>query len=231
MLHAIRCFSDRCGGQNLNQYVVAMCMYAVQVIENLETIHIKFFTPGHSQMECDSMHSAVGTEFKRVGKALWPGDWKTIARSARKKGDKPYNVHDIQGNDIFDWKAFAKTQLTIRKTDVDGKRVLFNKMCWFQFKKENVYEYECKESFNADDSFRKVDCKKKALRRQSTSLLPCYPQGHPIMEAKYKNLVSLFSMNPPALSRDYYDFYFNLPHGRIQEEDDEEQEEEEEEDD
>ncbi|KAJ8930717.1 hypothetical protein NQ314_016444 [Rhamnusium bicolor] len=85
-IEEVKCFSDRCGGQNLNKYVVAMCMYAVQVIENLKTIHLKFLTPGHSEMECDSMHSAIGTEFKRVGKALWPGDWKTIARSARKKG-------------------------------------------------------------------------------------------------------------------------------------------------
>ncbi|KAJ8964170.1 hypothetical protein NQ314_005080 [Rhamnusium bicolor] len=159
-----------------------MCMYAVQVIENLKTIHLKFLTPGHSEMECDSMHSAIGTEFKRVGKALWPGDWKTIARSARKKGDKPYNVHDIQSNDFFDWKAFADTHLTMRKTDINKELVLFQKLCWFQFKKENVYEYECKESFKAN-SFRRVDCKKKALRRQSISLLPCYPQGHSIMEA------------------------------------------------
>lgn len=212
----VRCFSDRCGGQNLNKYVVAMCMYAVQFIEKLKTIHLKFLTPGHSEMECDSMHSAIDTEFRRVGKALWPGDWKTIARSARKKGDKPYTVHDIQANHFFDWKAFADTHLTIRKTDTNNRPVLFQKLCWFQFKKENVFEYECKESFESDN-FRRVDCKKKALRRQSTSLLPCYPQARPIPESKYKDLMSLFSMNPPALSNDYFDFYANLPHGGIEE--------------
>lgn len=50
--------------------------------------------------------------------------------------------------------------------------------------------------------------------------MPCYPQGHPITEQKYKDLMSLFSTNPPALGRDYYDFYFNLPHGRREEDDD-----------
>ncbi|KAJ8867064.1 hypothetical protein PR048_032926 [Dryococelus australis] len=69
----VRCFSDRCGGQNLNKLVIAMCMYAVQVIDNVHVIELKFLTPGHSEMECDSMHSAIGTDFKRVGKAFRPG--------------------------------------------------------------------------------------------------------------------------------------------------------------
>lgn len=98
----VRCFSDRCGGQNLNKYILAMCMHAVQVINNIKMIHLKFLTPGHSEMECDSMHSSIGTEFKRVGKALWPGDWRTIARSARKRGDKPYIVHDIESESFID---------------------------------------------------------------------------------------------------------------------------------
>lgn len=218
-IEEVRCFSDRCGGQNLNKYVVAMCMYAVQMIENLKVIDLKFLTPGHSEMECDSMHSAVGTEFKRVGKALWPGDWKTIARSARKKGDKPYIVHDIQAEDFRDWKAFADNHVTMRKTDTNNEQVLFQKLCWFRFKEDNPYEYECKEYFR-DKHFKRVDCRKKALRGLSVNIPPpCYPQGHPITEAKYKDLMSLFLMKPAALSRDYFDFYSNLLHGRKEEED------------
>ncbi|XP_074033855.1 uncharacterized protein isoform X1 [Leptinotarsa decemlineata] len=173
-IEEVRCFSDRCWGQNLNKYVVAMCMHTVQTTANLKSIHLQFLTPGHSEMECDSMHSAIGTEFKRVGKALWPGDWKTIARSARKKGDEPYNVHDIQGTDFFDWKTFADTQLTMRKKDINNKPVQFQKLYWFRCKKENVYQYECNETFEVD-SFIQVDCNKKVLRRQTTSLMPCYP--------------------------------------------------------
>nr|CAI5852332.1 unnamed protein product [Callosobruchus analis] len=75
----VRCFSDRCGGQNLNQFVVGMCIYAMNTLQ-LESIDLKFLTCGHSEMECHSMHSAISTAFKRVGKAYWPGDWKTIAR-------------------------------------------------------------------------------------------------------------------------------------------------------
>lgn len=199
-----------------------MCMHAVQILENLNVIELKFLIPGHSEMECDSMHSTIGTEFKRVGKALWPGDWKTIARGARKKGDKPYKVHAVETEDIMDWKAFANTNLTMRNMDTNKKQVLFQKLCWFRFKKETPYQYECKESFRAEDYFRQVDCRKVALRRLSANvLLPCYPNGHPITTAKYKDLMSLFSMKPPALNRDYFYFYSNLLHGRQEEEEEE----------
>lgn len=219
-INEVRCFSDRCSGQNLNKYVVAMCMYAVQVIKNVQVIELKFLQPGHSEMECDSMHSTIGTEFKRVGKALWPGDWKTVARGARKKGDKPYSIHDIQSDDIINWKSFADDYLTIRKTDSNSQQVNFQKICWFRFTKEIPYEYEFKESFTADH-FRRVDCRKTALRRLSRiALLPCYPHGHPITEAKYKDLMSLFSMKPAAISRDYFDFYSSLPHGIVNVEED-----------
>lgn len=55
----VKCFSDTCGGQNKNQYVAAMFIYAVQV---LPIIDQKFLISGHSQMECDSMHARIETE-------------------------------------------------------------------------------------------------------------------------------------------------------------------------
>ncbi|KAK9759276.1 hypothetical protein QE152_g170 [Popillia japonica] len=106
----IICYSDRCGGQNLNKYVAAMCLTAVQKIQHLQTIELKFLVVGHSEMECDCMHSAISTELKRVGKANWPADWKSIARSASRRADKPYLVHDI-------------------------KLVSWQKMCWLNFSK------------------------------------------------------------------------------------------------
>lgn len=82
-----------------------------------------------------------------------------------KKGDKPYNVYDIERDDFFDWKTFADTQLIMRKTDTTNKLVQFQKLSWFQFKKENVYQYECNESFEVD-GFRLVDCKKLCVSKR-----------------------------------------------------------------
>lgn len=129
----IRCFSDRCGGQNLNQFVAGMCMHTVATRKNFKCLDLKFLISGHSEMECDSMHSAIGSEFKRVGKAYWPGDWKTIARSARKKGDRPYIVIDTI--EFSDWKHYAQTYFNIRKKDTNGEPVHWQNISWVKVPK------------------------------------------------------------------------------------------------
>lgn len=62
------------------------------------------------------------------------------------------------------------------------------------------------------DGFIRENCIKKALRRQSTSLMPYYPRGHPITETRYKGSMSKFSIKPPALNRKCFVFYFKLTH-------------------
>nr|CAI5819935.1 unnamed protein product [Callosobruchus analis] len=166
----VRCFSDRCGGQNLNQFVVGMCIYAMNTLQ-LESIDLKFLTCGHSEMECDSMHSAISTAFKRVGKAYWPGDWKTIARGARKKGDKPYTVVDnLQFND---WKSFVNTNLNIRKRDIAGQPVLWQKISWIRLEASLPNFFKFKESFD-DEDFRVVDCSTNTRQSSHQPLLTLY---------------------------------------------------------
>lgn len=209
----ICCFSDRCGGQNLNRFVCAMCLTAVQELPNLKTIDLKFMVVGHSEMECDSMHSAITTEQKRVGKVNWPADWKTIARSARRKGDKPYVVHDITHEQITDWKSHVDCNMTIRKEDMNGKPVHWQKMCWQRFTKERPCVMQFKEDF--DEDFRALDCNKKTRGLNRTSLSntkPLYASVLPISKERYSDLTSLFKSFPPALGPEYRPFYESLPH-------------------
>lgn len=98
-----------------------MCLAAVPEVSHLKNIDLKFLVVGHSEMQCDSMHSAISTERKRVGKVNWPLDWKTIARSARRKGDKPYFVHEVTHEQIFDWKIAKKTLYLERKMWIIGQ--------------------------------------------------------------------------------------------------------------
>nr|CAI5851275.1 unnamed protein product [Callosobruchus analis] len=161
----VRCFSDRCGGQNLNQFV--------------------------------------------VGKAYWPGDWKTIARGARKKGDKPYTVVDnLQFND---WKSFVNTNLNIRKRDIAGHPVLWRKISWIRLEASLPNFFKFKESFG-DEDFRVVDCSTNTRQSSHQPLLTLYKKPRCITKTKYDSLMSLFHCKPPAVSRDYYGFYSNLPH-------------------
>ena len=52
-------FSDSCSGQNRNRHMTAALLHAVLTIGQLESINQKYLEPGHTEMECDSMHAAV----------------------------------------------------------------------------------------------------------------------------------------------------------------------------
>lgn len=211
----IRFFCDRCGGQNLNKFVAGMFLLAVQKIPQLTSIDLKFLQSGHSEMECDSMHSAIGTEFKRVGQVNWPEDWKTIARSARRKNDKPYLIHSLNTEDIKDWKKFVDLNMTIRKKDEDGNPVNWQKMCWLNFTKSRPLIIRFKETFV--EQFRNLNVHKRARPRTKPeeTLTQLYNGSIPIPEDKYKNLLSLFETKPkPALSRVFKPFYESLPYSK-----------------
>lgn len=206
-------FSDRCGGQNLNKFMAAMCTLAVQEIKNIDVINLKFLVVGHSEMECDSIHAAISREFRRVGKALWPEDWRNITRSARRKGDKPYVVHDIGMNEIYDFKKLVGENMLIRKTDESGAAVNWQKMCWMRFSKLKPYIMEFKETFHGE--FKTLNFKKKTrcqVQLATSTLKPLYKSPIPISAAKYRDLNALFTTKLPALSDIYKPFYFSLPY-------------------
>lgn len=207
----IQCFSDRCGGQNLNKFVAGMCLTAVQEIPHLENIDLMFLVVGHSEMECDSMHSAISTEFKRVGKAYWPQDWKTIAKCARRKGDKPYIVHDVKNEDFLDWKTHAEQKLMFRGKDEEHKTVSWQKMCWMNFSKSRPFILRFKENF--DDEFRTLNCKRRigASSSNTNNIEQLYHDKLPIQRDKFNGLLKLFETKPPAIPTEYKSYYENLP--------------------
>ena len=57
-------YSDTCGGQIRNKFVVAALHYTSMNIPRVDIVNHKFFESGHSQMESDSMK--VGTNDERV---------------------------------------------------------------------------------------------------------------------------------------------------------------------
>lgn len=71
--------SDSCSGQNRNRNVSSMLMYAVQTL-NIHTIEHCFFEPGHSYMECDTVHGHITLAAKRK-EIFVPNDWyETISK-------------------------------------------------------------------------------------------------------------------------------------------------------
>lgn len=83
-------FSDTCSGQNRNQYISALLLWAVHKIDHLQIIEQKFLESGHTHMEVDSMHAAIENAAKRVTSINSVSDWKNIFKQARNKKRKAF---------------------------------------------------------------------------------------------------------------------------------------------
>ncbi|KAJ8866869.1 hypothetical protein PR048_032731 [Dryococelus australis] len=76
-IEEVRIISDGCGGQQKNVIFVSMCVTLCQTHPGLRTIDHKFFESGHTEMECDSMHSKIEKKSKNVPVYV-PEGWAQI---------------------------------------------------------------------------------------------------------------------------------------------------------
>lgn len=156
-------YSDACSGQNRNQFTATSLLHAVTNLPYLETIEYTFLECGHTQMECDSMHSAI--EFAKKKTEIYvPSQWATVVRMARRKN--PYLVVPVQYEDIYDFKEVTKSTVKYSKVDTKGEKVNWLKIKWLRFSKKEPEHVQFK--FSYDGEFHKmkvidVDKKGKAL--------------------------------------------------------------------
>jgi len=112
-------FSDSCSGQNRNQFVAAVLLYATQILP-IHIIDQKYLIPGHTQMQCDSMHAAIEHE-KRYRSVNSVEEWKEIMQSARR--NNPYKVKQFKYNDFHNLKQLAADSITNRRLSSNGENV------------------------------------------------------------------------------------------------------------
>lgn len=95
----ITIFSDGCTYQNRN-VILANALLDYSVKNNIEIVQ-KFLEVGHTQMECDSVHSCI--ERKLKGHDIYlPSDYLRITKEARSK-PFPYEVRTMQYSDFKDY--------------------------------------------------------------------------------------------------------------------------------
>ena len=128
----ITVYSDTCGGQNRNKHVVAAFLFAINKENNIQTINHKFFEPGHSQMEFDSIHAQVENAKKKTVVYV-PSQWNTVISLSRKK--KPYVVIPMKYTDFLDLKGFSKQNCPNMKMSTMGTRVNWLKVVGFTLEK------------------------------------------------------------------------------------------------
>lgn len=205
-------FSDTCTGQNRNQYVSCMFLYAVRSIENLEWVEHKFMEKGHSYMEVDSMHSSIESAKKHVS-VYCMQDWINIfhvARSnrLRNKRSLPYNVQQLKHKDFIDFKKMAEEMIKNRNKDTCGEQVNWLKIKRMRYEKAtpNIIKF----SYDFSTEYRRINIQGKG-RPQMT---------RPLKSQLYKNKLTISSLKKNDLLKlcrlgvipeEYHGWYRELP--------------------
>ena len=125
-------FSDTCGGQNRNQYVIAALHYALHH-SSAEVINHKFLESGHFTMESDSIHAAIETAKKNT-RIYVPSQWDTVIAMARKKN--PYLVIPMSFSNFKDIKDLKSRYYSSVKVDLEGEKVNWLKIKWIKVAKK-----------------------------------------------------------------------------------------------
>lgn len=199
-------YSDCCSGQNRNQYVCAILMHAVNVLP-IDVIDHKFLIPGHTMMECDSMHSAI--EFAQRHLAIYSmHEWVNVLQSARKQN--PYKVKLMSFGDFKDLKTLASKMVTNRNKSTTGNVINWLQVRWIRLEKKSPNQIQVKTDFD-QESFH-VMSQSKSKKWLKSKLHNAYGSGLPISCAKYADLMGMVKNN--NIPQRYSEFYSKLPHDK-----------------
>ena len=190
-VHDVTIYSDCCAGQNRNQYLATSFMHAVNTIPHVQSITHKYLVTGHTQMECDSMHSAIATAKKNTA-IYTPSGWDIVLRMARR--NNPYLVIPLKHKDILDFKQVASTRVQNTKKDSKGQRVRWLDIQCIKFVKEEEGIMFFKYNFDEEEFkvLRLLGRSAKGKRHDTLKTIPrLYTSKLRITEAKKRDLLSL----------------------------------------
>lgn len=185
-------YSDTCGGQNRNKYVVSAYLYAISKANTLEVINHKFFEPGHSQMESDSMHAVIENTKKKTVVYV-PSQWHTIISLARRK--KPYIVVPMKYTDVLNLKLFSQQFCPNMKVSTANVRVNWLKIVWIKVEKTSPGSVFLNETFD-ENTFMEIKVSSRTRSKNQFPNVPselegCYKDKIPISNDKKADLISL----------------------------------------
>lgn len=201
-------YSDNCGGQNKNKYIVTVYLYAVTHL-NINSITHKYLIKGHTQNEADNIHSLIEKEIKKnlkSGPIYSPHQYIPIIKNARKSGCK-FMVNECTFNNFYNFKNLQESWgYNFNKTK-DGKSIVWNDVKMIKVSKNNPFSFFIKESYK-QQNYSEV-----CVRNRRTKMLPldeltlskAYVGKQVLSENKKKDLRELIAKNLiPSFYHDYY---------------------------
>lgn len=190
-------FSDGCTYQNRNA-ILANALLSVAIKKN-KTIIQKFLEKGHTQMECDSVHSSIERRLKNR-QIFTPGMYVEACLTARQK-PKPYKVEYIQ-HEFFKAYHTLSWYSSIRPGSKAGDPTVTDIRC-LRYNHSGMIDY--KLSF--DDEW-KILPRRISKSKEDASIPQLYSSCIKIKAEKFTHLQQLKKVIP----QDFHAFYDSLPH-------------------
>lgn len=195
----VRMMSDGCGGQQKNVIFASMCILLCENHPELESIDHKFFETGHTEMECDSIHSKIEKKSKNVPVYV-PEGWAQLIRTCR-NNPRPFVVNTMLNVDFLDFKAHSKMI----------PKIPMRSICWLHYEKSNPLSLFYKTEFN--QPFQEVVIRRTPGRPSNPrALIRAYKEKFPVSAPKYKDLCTMCDkLMIPREHHAYYRSFNTLP--------------------
>ncbi|XP_075986434.1 uncharacterized protein LOC142983446 [Anticarsia gemmatalis] len=183
-------YSDNCCGQQKNQFIFSMYIYAVKNLPNIQSITHKFLIKGHTQNEGDSVHSTIEKQIKKTlksGPIYVPDQYITAIREAKKKGKK-YEVKEMSHTEFYDIKSLQEYKLS---KNTEGETIKINDIKIIKIEKteESTGTKVSYKTSYVQEEFKEV--KLQSQRRARPTLKRLYTARIPLAERKKEDLTSL----------------------------------------
>ncbi len=205
----ITSFSDTCAGQNRNRFITATMMYAVQTLNNINTIDLKYMESGHSYLEADAMHATIEAASRHLN-VYTTREWELVIKTARRR-PRPFIVTVLNHADFFDVKKLATDYIRNTTKTVENKTVNWLNIKWLRFEKSKPQLIQFKYNLS-DPEFQCINVGIK-LSMVNYTLCPIYNCRIGISKAKKNDLLSL--LKSKIIPERYTDFYKYLPVGDV----------------
>lgn len=119
-------YSDNCGGQGKNKFIITAYLYEVSNFK-IKSITHKFFVVGHGQNEGDASHSLIEKAVKKAlknGPIYVPAHYSAIIGKTKKTGYR-FRVNEMAHADFYDLKDMTQ-KLVNSNFNVNSKGGKFN---------------------------------------------------------------------------------------------------------
>lgn len=207
-------YSDTCGGQNCNRFTMTAILYAVQNIDNLQIIDVKYMKSGHSYLEADAMHATI-ERAKKNKKIYTTREWALPIQMARSK-PRPFIVSTNNYSDFYDFQNMASGTFWNRNIESTCEKMKWLKVKWMRFQKSTPFIVQFKYNLS-DEKFMELNISPKVQKKASNfiqggnrlNVSQKYKSILPITDSKKKELLSLLQNG--VILKDYEAFYTNIP--------------------